>query len=76
MVLTQPVLPSKRCEQVVHHIYSLLRLFLHLGAPSMSAASLALFRSVARCELADSAKVVPAVRQNTGSGARTGFWQT
>ncbi len=58
-----------------YHIYSLLRLFLHLGAPTISEVSLALFRSVGWREL-DSANVAPAVRQNTGSGARTGFWQT
>ncbi len=71
--LTQLVLPRMRCEPAVHQIYSLLRLFLHLGAPIISAVSLALFRSVAGCEL-DSSTVVAAVRQNTGSGARTGFW--
>ncbi len=51
MVLTQLVLPRMRCEPVVHHIYSLLKLFLLLGAPIISAVSLAHFRSVAACQL-------------------------
>ncbi len=75
LVLAQQVLPGLMCEPVVHSIYNLLRFFLHLGAPTISEVSLALFRSVGWCDL-DSASVVPAVRQNTGSGARTGFWQT
>ncbi len=56
----QLVLPSVRCEPVVHHIYSLLRIFLHLGAPTILEVSLALFRSAGWCDF-DSAKVVPAV---------------
>ncbi len=66
-----------RCEPVVLDIYSVLRHFLHLGAPIILAVSLALFRSVAGREL-NTAQVVPAVRQNAGtcSGAGTGFRQT
>ncbi len=75
LVLAQLVLPSVRRVLLSTYIYSLLRLVLHLGAPTISEVSLALFRSVGWRDL-DSANIVPAVRQNTGSGARTGFWQT